>query len=169
VVDLPRSFGSINGPSRPNSTPHDPVASTFDFDISIWCWPDDESTGMFRVLPGASGTPANEILVEGPPTGAHGTDDRMTGITNGAEGNNPLNASNAAVGAGMFRVLPGASGTPANEILVEGGSARRLMSEWCGLPGYQTPRAGHETFLYFRRLASTRWISPLRPRARMAW
>ena len=33
--------------------------------ISIWCWPDDESTGMFRVLPGASGTPANEILVEG--------------------------------------------------------------------------------------------------------
>lgn len=33
--------------------------------ISIECWPDDESTGMFRVLPGASGTPANEILVDG--------------------------------------------------------------------------------------------------------
>jgi hypothetical protein len=42
-----------------------------------------------------------------PPTGAHGTDDRMTGITNGAEaGNNPLNASNPAIGAAAAAQQP---------------------------------------------------------------
>ncbi|EKV15978.1 Flocculation suppression protein [Penicillium digitatum PHI26] len=42
-----------------------------------------------------------------PPTGAHGTDDRMTGITNGAEaGNNHLNAPNLAIGAAAAAQQP---------------------------------------------------------------
>lgn len=42
-----------------------------------------------------------------PPTGAHGTDDRMTGITNGTDvGNNSLNAPNPAIGAAAAAQQP---------------------------------------------------------------
>jgi hypothetical protein len=65
-----------------------------------------DAPGRTRNIPVLSSSGQHQMDITPPPTGAHGTDDRMTGITNGAEGNNPLNASNAAVGAAAAAQQP---------------------------------------------------------------
>jgi hypothetical protein len=65
-----------------------------------------DAPGRTRNIPVLSSSGQHQMDITPPPTGAHGTDDRMTGITNGAEGNNPLNASNPAVGAAAAAQQP---------------------------------------------------------------
>ncbi|KAJ6180420.1 hypothetical protein N7519_010881 [Penicillium mononematosum] len=66
-----------------------------------------DAPGRTRNIPVLSSSGQHQMDITPPPTGAHGTDDRMTGITNGAEaGNNPLNASNPAIGAAAAAQQP---------------------------------------------------------------
>ncbi|OQE80554.1 hypothetical protein PENNAL_c0045G03912 [Penicillium nalgiovense] len=66
-----------------------------------------DAPGRTRNIPVLSSSGHHSMDISPPPTGAHGTDDRMTGITNGAEaGNNSLNASNPAIGAAAAAQQP---------------------------------------------------------------
>ncbi|KAJ6124980.1 Heat shock factor (HSF)-type DNA-binding [Penicillium samsonianum] len=65
-----------------------------------------DAPGRTRNIPVLSSSGQHSMDITPPPTGAHGTDDRMTGITNGAEAGNPLNASNPAVGAAAAAQQP---------------------------------------------------------------
>lgn len=59
-----------------------------------------DAPGRTRNIPVLSSSGQHSMDITPPPTGAHGTDDRMTGITNGTEaGNNSLNAPNPAISA----------------------------------------------------------------------
>lgn len=66
-----------------------------------------DAPGRTRNISVLSSSGHHSMDISPPPTGAHGTDDRMTGITNGAEaGNNSLNASNPAIGAAAAAQQP---------------------------------------------------------------
>ncbi|KAJ5412083.1 uncharacterized protein N7487_006442 [Penicillium crustosum] len=66
-----------------------------------------DAPGRTRNIPVLSSSGQHSMDITPPPTGAHGTDDRMTGITNGAEaGNNSLNAPNPAIGAAAAAQQP---------------------------------------------------------------
>ncbi|CAI7660064.1 unnamed protein product [Penicillium palitans] len=66
-----------------------------------------DAPGRTRNIPVLSSSGQHSMDITPPPTGAHGTDDRMTGITNGTEaGNNSLNAPNPAIGAAAAAQQP---------------------------------------------------------------
>ena len=66
-----------------------------------------DAPGRTRNIPVLSSSGQHSMDITPPPTGAHGSDDRMTGITNGAEtGNNLLTAPNAAIGAAAAAQQP---------------------------------------------------------------
>ncbi|KAJ5964512.1 Heat shock factor (HSF)-type DNA-binding [Penicillium vulpinum] len=66
-----------------------------------------DAPGRTRNIPVLSSSGQHSMDITPPPTGAHGSDDRMTGITNGSEaGINALNAPNQAIGAAAAAQQP---------------------------------------------------------------